>query len=107
MDSVGAPVSGYFARPVGAKPKSLPIILTVHAAGVRDSNLRGTAGWAGKGFLALDINAHGLPNGKPEDFYENLAKADLKDYRTRGSRIARDDLFPAACSCGWFARSIS
>jgi cephalosporin-C deacetylase len=46
-DSIGAPVSGYYARPVGAKPRSLPIILTVHAAGVRNSNLSGTAEWAG------------------------------------------------------------
>jgi hypothetical protein len=38
-DSLGAPVSGYFARPTGAKPRSLPIILTVHGAGVRSSSL--------------------------------------------------------------------
>ena len=65
-DAVGAPVSGYCARPEGARPKSLPIILTVHGAGVRSSSLGGTAGWAKRGFLALDINAHGIPNGKPE-----------------------------------------
>jgi len=91
-DSVGAPVSGYFARPVGAKPGSLPIILTVHGAGVRSSSLSGAAGWATRGFLALDINAHGLPNGQPEGYYTNLASTELKDYRNRG-RESRDTVY--------------
>jgi cephalosporin-C deacetylase-like acetyl esterase len=91
-DSIGAPVSGYYARPVGAKPRSLPIILAVHAAGVRSSNLSGTADWASQGFLALDSNAHGLPNGKPESFYADLARTDLKDYRSRG-RESRETVY--------------
>lgn len=91
-DSVGAPVSGYFAKPEGAKPGSLPIILTVHGAGVRSSSLTGAAGWAKQGFLALDINAHGLPNGLPDKFYSDLAGGDLKDYRTRG-RESRDTVY--------------
>lgn len=91
-DSVGAPVSGYFAKPEGAKPKSLPVILTVHGAGVRSSSLGGAAGWAKQNFLALDINAHGLPNGLPDKFYTDLAAGDLKDYRTRG-RESRDTVY--------------
>jgi cephalosporin-C deacetylase len=79
-----APVSGYLARPVGAKPRSLPIILTVHGAGVRGSSLGGASGWAAKGFLAMDINAHGLPNGQPEDFYKAQSEGALKDYRYVG-----------------------
>jgi cephalosporin-C deacetylase-like acetyl esterase len=91
-DCIGAPVSGYFARPVAAKPKSLPIILTVHGAGVRGSSLKGAAGWAKKSFLALDINAHGLPNGKPARFYTDLANGELKDYRTAG-RESRETVY--------------
>lgn len=91
-DAIGAPVSGYFAKPEGAKPKSLPVILTVHGAGVRDSSLGGAANWAKQGFLALDINAHGLPNGQPAKFYSDLAAGDLKDYRTRG-RESRDTVY--------------
>ncbi len=91
-DCVGAPVSGYFARPVGARAKSLPIILTVQGAGVRNSNLGGTLDWAKQGFLAMDINAHGIPNGKPDKFYEDLANGALKDYRTQG-RDSRDTLY--------------
>lgn len=91
-DSIGAPVSGYFVRPVSAKPKSLPIILTVHGAGVRNSSLGGAAGWAAKGFLAMDINAHGLPNGEDTPFYTDLANGELKDYRTRGKE-SRDTVY--------------
>lgn len=92
VDSVGAGVSGYLSKPVGAKPKSLPIILTVQGAGVRTSNLVGTANWAKNGILAMDINAHGLPNGKPEAFYKALAEGELKEYRTAGSE-SRDTIY--------------
>ncbi len=91
-DCLGPPVSGYLARPREAKPGSLPIILTVHGAGVSSSSLGGPAGWAREGFLALDINAHGIPNGQPPVFYSALAKGELKDYRTRG-RESRDTVY--------------
>ncbi|MBM3888927.1 MAG: acetylxylan esterase [Verrucomicrobia bacterium] len=91
-DCVGAPVSGYFARPAGAKPKSLPAILLVHGAGVRSSSLGAAAGWAKEGLLALDINAHGIPNGKPEQFYTDLRNGELKEYTRRG-RESRDTVY--------------
>ncbi len=91
-DCVGAPVSGYLAKPVGAKPRSLPIILTVHGAGVRNSSLGGVADWARRDFLALDINAHGIPNGRPDQFYADLANGELKDYRALG-RESRDTVY--------------
>lgn len=91
-DSVGAPVSAYFARPAQAKPKSLPIILLVHGAGVRSSSLGGAVNWAKNGFLAMDLNAHGLPNGRLDSFYTALANGELKDYRVRG-RESRDTIY--------------
>ena len=91
-DSVGAPVSGYFARPIGAAPRSLPAILTVHGAGVRSAGLTAAAGWAHEGMLALDINAHGLPNGRAAAFYTDLAAGDLKDYRRKGIE-SRDSVY--------------
>jgi cephalosporin-C deacetylase len=77
----GLQISGYMSKPVGAKPRSLPIILTVHGAGVSDSSLGGSAGWASKGFLAMDMNAHGLPNGKPRQYYADLYAGPMKGYR--------------------------
>jgi cephalosporin-C deacetylase-like acetyl esterase len=83
----GKPVSGYFGRPQGAKPKSLPAILHVHGAGVRSSGL-GSVSWALNegGMLSLDINAHGIPNGKPAEFYTALQNGELKDYRAHGNK---------------------
>lgn len=87
------PVSGYFARPKGAGAKRHPAILSVHGAGVRGSILGGVRGGsfmgaagAAKQFdaLAMDINAHGIPNGKPKEFYDALNAGELKDYRSQG-----------------------
>ncbi|NLY02802.1 MAG: acetylxylan esterase [Rhodopirellula sp.] len=80
----GAPVSGYFARPKGAQPKSLPVILWVHGAGVRSATLYAAVNGAKQGMLSMDINAHGIPNGKPPKYYEELSAGELKDYRFRG-----------------------
>lgn len=79
--ALGLQISGYMAKPIGAKPKSLPIILTVHGAGVSNSSLGGSASWASKGFLAMDMNAHGLPNGLPAKHYADLKVGAMKDYR--------------------------
>ena len=86
------PVSGYFARPAGAAPQSLPAILLVHGAGVRSSSLGGAAGSAKRyNALAMDINAHGIANGRPESFYQDLAAGELKDYRTAGREDREQD----------------
>ncbi|MEI7732104.1 MAG: acetylxylan esterase [Verrucomicrobiota bacterium] len=91
-DCDGAPLRGYLARPTGAKPKSLPTILLVHGAGVRSSNLGGSADWARQGFLAMDMNAHGLPNGQPDEFYQNLTNGRLKNYSQQG-RESREAVY--------------
>ena len=84
IECLGAPVSGYFCKPAGAQPKSLPIVLLVHGAGVRSAQLNSAAFWCKKGFLTMDINAHGIPNGKPDAFYKELTDGALKDYRSMG-----------------------
>ena len=81
------PVSGYFARPVGETPKSLPAILHVHGAGVGSSNLYAAVSGANSKYLSMDINAHGIPNGKPNTYYKDLSDGELKGYPTFG----RDD----------------
>jgi cephalosporin-C deacetylase-like acetyl esterase len=83
-DCVGQPASGYYARPIGAKPGSCPAMLYVHGAGVLSSAVVTVSKWAQKGFITIDLNAHGLPNGRPDEFYAGLAKGELQDYRTRG-----------------------
>ncbi|QDU46986.1 Acetyl esterase Axe7A precursor [Symmachiella dynata] len=83
------PVSGYLARPKNAAPKSLPALLYVHGSGVRSSSLGNAVEGARMGLLALDINAHGIPNGRPAKFYRDLATGKLKTYRHDG-RDSRD-----------------
>jgi cephalosporin-C deacetylase len=80
----GAPVSGYLARPRNAGPRTLPAILSVHGAGVRSSNLGAAVRDARFGALGLDINAHGIPNGRPKAFYDDLTNGRLNDYRIQG-----------------------
>lgn len=86
VDCLGAPVSGFYARPQRAQSKSAPAILLVHGAGVRSASLTGAAQWAARngGMLALDINAHGIENGKPKEFYDRLAATALLAYRSEG-----------------------
>ena len=90
----GKPVSGYLGRLKGAKPKSLPAILHVHGAGVRSANL-GATSWAANegGMLSMDINAHGIPNGRPKEFYDALAAGELKDYRSGGNKNRDENYF--------------
>ncbi|MDY0166839.1 MAG: acetylxylan esterase [Thermoguttaceae bacterium] len=88
----GAPVSGYFGRPKGAKPGTLPAILWVHGAGVRSSGLGSAVSGAGRGMLSMDINAHGIANGKPAEYYEELKEGALKDYRFAG-RESRETIY--------------
>lgn len=84
------PARGYFAKPVNAKVRSLPIVLLVHAAGVKGSWCRSETRDAlryaqmGKGALCFDLNAHGMLNGQPEEYYNSLETGELKEYWAQG-----------------------
>lgn len=92
------PARGYFAKPQKASPGSLPIVLLVHAAGVKGSWCRSEARDAlryaksGNGALCFDLNAHGMINGQPEEYYANLESGELKDYYVQGLE-SRDDFY--------------
>lgn len=92
VDCVGAPVSGYYVRPKGAAKGSLPAIITLHGAGVNSAGVQ--TNWVNKegGMLSMNINAHGIPNGQPKEFYENLKNGDLRNYNTRG-RSDREQVY--------------
>jgi cephalosporin-C deacetylase-like acetyl esterase len=76
----GAPVSGYLCMPKDAKPGSLPAIVVFHGAGVRSASMMLRYGTKA---IAFNVNAHGLPNGRPKKFYDDLFAGELKDYRSR------------------------
>jgi len=88
----GLPFYAYLARPIGAKPGTLPAIVCTQGAGVASSRLSVVAGWAKDGLLALDFNVHGLPNGKPQAFYSDLYKGPLKGYLVKNTD-SRDTIF--------------
>ena len=77
VDSLGAPVSGYFCLPADAKEKSLPALLVLQGYGVASA---GKEIQAGKTQLALCINAHGIENGRDPEFYQNLFDTTLRNY---------------------------
>jgi cephalosporin-C deacetylase-like acetyl esterase len=82
------PARGYFAKPKNAKVRSLPIVLMVHAAGVKGdwcrSEVKNAMNYAKKGALCFDLNAHGMLNSQPEEYYANLENGELKEYYIQG-----------------------
>lgn len=90
----GNPVRAYIAWPADAQPGSCPILINPHGAGVRSSNL-GNAIWKAKAYncIAVDINAHGIINGQPKEFYDDLNKGELKDYRFTYAEKPEDSYF--------------
>ncbi len=94
----GAPVRGYIAYPKNVEPKSLPIVIIAHAAGVKGSWCKSdiktvvAAATRYNGAIALDINAHGMLNGQPQEYYEQLEKNELKDYSSR-ELMGHDDFY--------------
>ena len=87
IDSI--PCSGYLVRPVNAVKKSLPIVMFLHGAGVAGPSKRSSIKTAlryarmGGGAIALDLNAHGMDNDRPQSYYDSLETGPLKDYSKR------------------------
>lgn len=92
------PARGYFAKPEKAKVRSLPIVLLVHAAGVKGDWCRSKAEAAlryakmGNGALCFDLNAHGMLNGQPDEYYNDLENGELKNYYIQGIE-SRDEFY--------------
>lgn len=94
----GAPVRGYMAMPKGATAKSLPICMFTHGAGVKGPGNRSKIDVAlryarqGGGSIALDLNAHGMLNGQPQEYYDELNATTLKNYKERPI-VNREDYY--------------
>ena len=97
IDCLGPkPARGYFAKPEKAAPGTLPIVLLVHAAGVKGSWCRSEPAnallYAKMGALCFDLNAHGMLNDQPESYYADLENGDLKSYWLQGL-TNRDEVY--------------
>lgn len=76
-----APVSGYYSKPANAANGSCAAKLNFHGYGIRSSNRNDEqAATAGKPMIVLNINAHGIKNGQPQEYYTELANGRLKNY---------------------------
>lgn len=78
----GVPVSGYLTMPRNAEPGTLPAVVTYHGAGVYSAFQM--VRYAKAGAIAFDINAHGVKNGQPQEYYNNLDRGELAGYYVRG-----------------------
>lgn len=85
----GRPVRGYLCMPKDALPQSLPIVIYAHSAGVNKVFNYATTQRAadlaekGGGCIVLDINAHGMENGQPQEYYDSLNSGELRGYQNR------------------------
>jgi cephalosporin-C deacetylase len=86
INCVGKPVSGYISRPRDAKAKSLPAQISFHGYGVRSAN---QPNWGGA--IAMDVNAHGIENGRPAEYYRKLEQGELKNYAFNKEANARPE----------------
>ena len=84
----GFPVRGYVALPADAAPSSLPIYLKAHAAGTllsahTRSSVKEVTSMARNGAIAIDINAHGMLNDAPKEYYQELESREILMYQDR------------------------
>jgi len=74
----GTPVSGYLTMPKDAAPGSLPAVVTYHGAGVYSAGP--LLDMARAGAVTFNVNAHGVENGREQEYYKELARGPLADY---------------------------
>jgi cephalosporin-C deacetylase len=84
------PVRGYFACPKDARAHGSPALLFVRAAGVSGdwckASVKNAASLAKQyGAIVVDINAHGMLNGQPPEYYRDLEQNELRNYWTQGA----------------------
>ena len=77
------PVHAYFAKPRG-KRRGLPAVVRLHPAGIRGSRKSAAVNEAARGALAVDMNAHGLPNGRGDGYYRRLRNGPMSRYAHEG-----------------------
>lgn len=75
------PVSGYLSITRGAAPGSAEAVVNFHGYGVRSATRNDDqANDPAKPKIVFNINAHGIENGRPADFYKQLEQTLLKGY---------------------------
>jgi cephalosporin-C deacetylase-like acetyl esterase len=96
-DALGNPARGYLTMPRGAAPRSLPAVLFTHGAGMADADKLKPCAAARLGFLAMDINGHGLLVGQPPEYYKQQTDDAQQKYGGifKKGRLNKDELYLA------------
>ncbi|MFA7368385.1 MAG: acetylxylan esterase [Kiritimatiellales bacterium] len=82
------PVSGILVMPKNAHPGSLPAEVAFKGYGVSGAQKRLAAG---EDKIYFQINAHGIENNKPQDYYDNLKETVLEHYAFSQEENANPD----------------
>lgn len=89
-------LQAYVSHPADARPGSLPIILFLHYASTDNPSLASTAQEYATivegGALAMDLNAHGMLDDQPAEYYKALGQGELKGYSSR-EPLDREDYY--------------
>ena len=103
---VSQPVTGYFAIPVGAKPKSMPIYLTFLSGVNGDANRREALNVARKGAVALVATWHGFDVNREQKYYdENCRKVQAHKTGTSREKFYFREVFLRAVRAGQYLKS--
>ena len=82
----GKPVSGYLSIPKDAKTRSVPAQVSFRGYGVSGADPE-----FHHGMIILQINAHGIENGRPPEYYQALQAGELKGYAFNNAENAKPD----------------
>ena len=82
----GKPVSGYFTKPKNAAPKSLKA-----QGGYMGYGVNAPSPSYANGTLTLNINAHGIENGREDEYYKKLKEGELKGYAFNNEENAKPE----------------
>ena len=97
----GNPARGYLAMPKTARDGKLPIFIYLHGAGVKQpahvDNAVKYAKMGDNGVIAIDMNAHGMLDGQPDSYYNNLNNGELNKYWIRSLTTRQDYYFRLMC----------
>lgn len=77
--SAGRPAKGILTIPLGAKKKSLPIVVTTSGAGSKSA-----CEDCYEHAVGFGINAYGVENRQSEEYYNTLFRTELNDYQYKG-----------------------
>jgi len=84
VDCGKTPVSGILSLPRRRRPRSLPAVLYLHGAGVRPCEPGQFLIQAARGAMVYEVNAHGLANDQPPEWYRAVQNDQLLGYWQRG-----------------------